>query len=81
MGEWIQVDLKRNRRIVGVSIQGRQTTDWRTQWVTTFKVEYRKGARGTFKTIEQSRNEPMVSQSDVASIAKTCINTHTTVYN
>ena len=72
--------MKRNRRIVGVSTQGRPTRTY-SQWVTTFKVEYRKDAHGTFETIENGRNEPVVSQSDVASIVKTCIYTHTTVNN
>ncbi|XP_035669033.1 lactadherin-like [Branchiostoma floridae] len=41
IGQWLQVDLGEIKRVTGTVIQGRRTTDYRDQFVTSYKLQYR----------------------------------------
>ncbi|XP_071501079.1 uncharacterized protein [Diadema antillarum] len=55
---WIQVDLRTNRRIVGVITQGRYPHS--SQWVTSFGIQYKKDGASRFENVVGISNEPMI---------------------
>ena len=55
---WIQLDIGRVRKIHGVAIQGRGSFD---QWVTSYRVEYRKNESDDLEFAINAANHQHVS--------------------
>ena len=57
LNQWIQVDLRTLKTVSGIVIQGR--SDWGTQWVTKYKVQY--GNDGMhWQTVKDANGEDAV---------------------
>ena len=54
---WIQADFGRNVVAEGVVTQGRHNTD---QWVTSYRVKYKKDGEDHFQTVLDKDNQPKV---------------------
>ena len=54
---WIQVDFSGNVVAEGVVTQGRHNTD---QWVTSYRVQYKKDGEDHFQTVLDENNQPKV---------------------
>ena len=54
---WIQVDFGGNVVAEGVVTQGRHNTD---QWVTSYRVQYKKDGEDHFQTVLDENNQPKV---------------------
>jgi len=52
---WIQVDFSGNVVAEGVVTQGRHNTD---QWVTSYRVQYKKDGEDHFQTVLDENNQP-----------------------
>ena len=55
---WIQLDMGRVRKIHGVVLQGRGSYD---QWVTSYRVEYRKNESDDLEFAINAANHQHVS--------------------
>ena len=54
---WIQADFGRNVVAEGVVTQGRHNTN---QWVTSYRVQYKKDGEDHFQTVLDKDNQPKV---------------------
>jgi len=63
VGAWLQVDLKKNRRVFGVATQGAYGED--SYYVRTYKLAYRKDGQGGFKTFTDEKGNVKVFKGNV----------------
>jgi len=59
--EWIQVDLERSRRIVGISTQGRSS---HFQWMSSYSISYKMHSHEVFSAVLDDRNATKVFQGN-----------------
>jgi len=63
VGEWLQVDLEKNRRIFGVATQGGQGISW--NYVKKYKIQYKKEGQESFDTMQDDEGNEKIFKGNV----------------
>merc|ERR1739838_631147 len=71
VGEWLQVDLESNRKILGVATQGYRGLS--CCYVTTYKLEVKKEEQQSFDTISDDEGNVKIFNGNVAGDADTVV--------
>merc|ERR1739838_1240127 len=71
VGEWLQVDLESNRKILGVATQGERGDS--CCYVTSYQLEVKKGEQQSFDTIRDDDGNVKIFNGNVAGDADTVV--------